>query len=285
MPLIGIDQYNDLRSNLTLFPLISIISAIILISGNIYLQYALSSSFSNLSNLTLSQVNSLRSEFSFIMSIYLSLISISTIIYAIGVYYLRKGYKVLAVRNRKFNPPKAGGTLALMGFFSLTLSLLIIAAISGALFSSFFSNINGSTYKFSISTPDYDILFLAGGMAVFALILIFLGTISYLYFGTIRLAREFQDYYFLIAFFLFLADIIISSVLGSLSYIIFPSSSISAGVSTNNPSSLFSFQKTGFNSADILISIIALIVFISPNIALLMGLRKEKLLKLKFIGN
>ncbi|MHB1492309.1 MAG: hypothetical protein ACYCSG_01990 [Thermoplasmataceae archaeon] len=281
MPLIQPEQYSSFKSDMSLFPIFSIISAIILIVGNIYLESGLSASFSNLSNLTISQVNTLKAHFSYLISIYLTLISLSIAIYAFGVYKLRKGYKILAGRNRRFNPPMAGGTLALMGLISLIPALLMIAAVSGSLFSSFFANTNGSTYHFAISSMDYDILFLAGGIAVFALFLLFLGTIPYLYIGMIRLAREFQNYYFFIAFLLFLADIVISATLGSLSYAIFPSGAvITPGGASNSSNSLYSFSLTGFNTSDLLISIVALAVFIAPNMAILMALRKEKLLSL-----
>ena len=280
MPLIDSDQFVNFKTDMSFFPISSIISAIILIAGNIYLESGLSSSFTVLNNLTVTQVSSLRAHFSELISIYLLLISVSVFFYALGVFKLRKGYKILARRNRRFNPPMAGGTLALMGLFSMIPALLMIAAVSGSLFSSFFINVNGSSYQFSISSTDYDVLFLAGGLAVFALFLLFLGTIPYLYIGTVRLAREFQNYYFFIAFILFLVDVIISAGLGSLSYAIFPSTSLTPGSPSNSSSKLYSFNLTGFNSVDLLISIIALVIFIAPNIAIILALRKEKLFSL-----
>ena len=280
MPLIDSDQFANFKADMSLFPIFSIISAIILIAGNIYLESGLSSSFAGLSNLTITQVNSLRANFSELISIYLLLIAVSVFVYAIGVFKLRKGYKILARKNRRFNPPMAGGTLALMGLFSMIPALLMIAAVSGSLFSSFFINANGSSYQFSISATAYDILFLAGGLAVFALLLLFLGTIPYLYIGMVRLAREFQNYYFFIAFILFLVDVIISAGLSSLSYAIFPSTSITPGPASNSSSKLYSFNLTGFNSVDLVISIIALIIFIAPNFAIILALRKEKIFSL-----
>lgn len=282
MPLIDSVQFENFKANMSFFPIFSILSAIILIAGNIYLESGLSASFTNLSNLTITQVNSLRANFSELISIYLILISVSVFVYALGVFELRKGYKILARKNRRFNPPMAGGTLALMGLFSMIPALLMIGAVSGSLFSSFFINANGSAYQFSITATDYDVLFLAGGLAVFALFLLFLGTIPYLYVGTVRLAREFQNYYFFIAFILFLVDVIISAGLGSLSYAIFPSTSLTPASGSNSSSKLYSFKLTGFNSADLLISIIALVIFIAPNIAIILALRKEKIFSLKF---